>query len=126
MYKGAPSSSFVKARSLRLNMTTAEKRLWEFLKDKKFEGLKFRRQHPLHIYIVDFYCHKLGLIIEIDGEYHNEALQINKDLERSELLKFQGLHIVRFTNDEVNNSIEKVLNDLKEYILEVPHQTKGR
>ncbi len=107
-------------------MTTAEKRLWEFLKDKKFEGLKFRRQHPLHIYIVDFYCHKLGLIIEIDGEYHNEALQINKDLERSELLKFQGLHIVRFTNDEVNNSIEKVLNDLKEYILEVPHQTKGR
>src|SRR5690554_91348 len=99
MHKGAPASSFIKARHLRQNMTSAEKRLWEFLKEKQL-GYKFRRQHPIHIYIVDFYCHELGLIIEVDGEYHNEAAQIKKDTERSELLKFQDLNIMRFSNDE--------------------------
>lgn len=119
MHKGAPSSSFIKARNLRLNMTTSEKKLWELLKDKRFQGYKFRRQHPIHIYIVDFYCHELGLIIEVDGEYHNDPLQISKDLERSDLLKFQELHIIRFTNDQVLNSIGKVLNDLKQYIIDI-------
>ena len=125
MYKGAPPSSFIKAKILRRNMTTSEKRLWEFLKNKEFHGHKFRRQHPIHIYIVDFYCHELGLIIEIDGGYHNEAAQISKDLERSDLLKFQDLHVIRFTNDDVINSIGKVLDDLKQYISEISLPPKG-
>ena len=116
MHKGAPQSSFIKAKYLRRNMTTAERRLWDFLKNKELLGYKFRRQHPIHIYIVDFYCHELRLIIEIDGEYHNEGAQIGKDLERSDLLKFQGLQLIRFTNEEVINSTEKVLEDLSSYI----------
>ena len=124
MYKGAPASSFVKARILRQNMTIAEKALWECLKNKQFENLKFRRQHPLHIYIVDFYCHELGLIIEIDGEYHNEVSQIQKDLDRTELLKFQNLHLIRFTNDAVVNSLGKVLDELKQYVTKLSPRSK--
>ena len=89
MYKGAPPDSFAKAKFLRDNMTDAEKSLWEKLKDNKLKGFKFRRQHPIHIYIVDFYCHKLKLIIEIDGGYHDSKDQKLLDAERSELLKYQ-------------------------------------
>jgi len=64
-------------------------------------GYKFRRQHPIHKFIVDFYCHKLKLIIEVDGKYHESEGQKNSDLERSELLTFQGIKIIRFTNEEV-------------------------
>ena len=126
MHKGAPPSSFIKAKNLRRNMTMAEKKLWEVLKDKKFKGYKFRRQHPIHIFIVDFYCHELGLVIEIDGEYHNEATQISIDFERSEILKFQDLHVIRFTNDQVLNKIERVMDTLSNYILEIaPIAKKG-
>ncbi|WP_245574880.1 endonuclease domain-containing protein [Aequorivita capsosiphonis] len=125
MHKGAPPSSFIKAKNLRLNMTIAEKILWEYLRNKQFQGHKFRRQHPIHIYIVDFYCHELSLIIEIDGEYHQKTAQINKDIERQVLLKFQDLHLIRFTNMEVINTIEKVLEDLKQYISEMSGDPKG-
>lgn len=121
MYKGAPASSFIKAKNLRQNMTATEKIMWEVLKNKQFLGYKFRRQHPIHIYIVDFYCHELELIIEIDGEYHNQTAQISKDLERSSLLKFQNLHVIRFSNERVYNSIDDVLRNLTQYVVELPH-----
>jgi len=113
MYKGAPPDSFAKAQFLRDNMTDAEKLLWEKLEDNKLKGLKFRRQHPIHIYIVDFYCHKLKLIIEIDGGYHDSKEQKLLDAERSEILKFQELEIIRFTNDEVLENIEFVLRKIE-------------
>ncbi len=116
MYKGAPPDSFVKAKFLRDNMTDAEKLLWERLKDNKLKGFKFRRQHPIHIYIVDFYCHKLKLIIEIDGGYHDSKEQKLLDAERSEILKFQELEIIRFTNDEVLGNIEFVMRKIEEKI----------
>lgn len=65
-------------------------------------------------------CHEIGLISEIDGEYHTNTSQLTKDLERSELLRFQNLHIIRFTNEEVIQSIEIVLKDLKEFIYKIP------
>ena len=114
MYKGAPPNSFAKAKFLRDNMTDAEKLLWEKLKDKKLKGFKFRRQHPIHIYIVDFYCHKLKLIIELDGGYHDSKEQKLLDAERSEILKFQDLEIIRFTNDEVLGNIELVMRKIEE------------
>lgn len=79
MFKGAPRSAFIKARLLRNKMTVAESTLWTYLQNKRFEGYKFRRQHPLHLYIVDFYCHELGLVIEIDGEYHETTEQQEED-----------------------------------------------
>jgi len=117
MHKGAPLSLFSKARILRQNMTPAETKLWECLKNKQLEGFKFRRQHPIHLFIVDFYCHELRLIIELDGEYHNEEEQILKDQERTELLQFQGISVLRFKNEEIENDIEKVLSRIKSFII---------
>ena len=116
MFKGAPNSAFLKARLLRNNMTAAEKTLWIYLQNKKFEGYKFRRQHPLHLFIVDFYCHELGLIIEVDGAYHETKEQEEADEKRTELLKFQGLTVIRFTNDEVLADIDSVLTKIKNAI----------
>lgn len=116
MHRGAPPISFAKARNLRQNMTVAEKKLWVYLKNKNFLGFKFRRQHPIHIYIVDFYCHELKLIIEIDGEYHNTETQLQKDSERSDILEFQGLNIIRFSNSEIHNSIDNVLKKIENFI----------
>ncbi len=95
-------------------MKKSKKLLWEKLKDKKLKGFKFRRQHPIHIYIVDFYCHKLKLIIELDGGYHDSKEQKLLDAERSEILKFQDLEIIRFTNDEVLGNIELVMRKIEE------------
>src|SRR5690606_27888559 len=108
MYKGAPKSAFLKARLLRNKMTSAEKILWSYLQNKKFGGYKFRRQHPLHVFIVDFYCHELGLIIEVDGAYHETKAQKEQDEKRTELLKFQGLTVIRFSNEEVTTNIDVV------------------
>ena len=116
MHKGAPASSFSKAEKLRIDMTDAEKKLWEALRMNRLEGYKFRRQHPIHIFIVDFYCHQLSLIIEIDGGYHGSSEQTEKDKERTRLLEFQKLHLIRFTNEEVLSSFENVLNRIRQQI----------
>lgn len=79
MWKGATESSFSEAQFLRKNETETEKILWENLRDNQLQGFKFRRQHPISLYIADFYCHKLKLIIEIDGGYHDSSEQVQKD-----------------------------------------------
>jgi very-short-patch-repair endonuclease len=114
MWKGDPMSGFSKAQSLRANMTEAEIYLWNRLKLNQFLELKFRRQHPIGIYIVDFYCHQYKLIIEVDGDYHLNLDQIEKDKNRSDFLSFQGLKVVRFSNEQVINKIESVLDKIEE------------
>ena len=116
MWKGALPQSFSNAKYLRENMTNAELIFWHRLKNKQFHDLKFRRQHPIHKYIADFYCHKLKLIIEIDGNYHNTSKQKKYDVLRTEDLNFQDIKVLRFTNDEVENRIEKVLETIENYI----------
>lgn len=86
--------------------------LWESLRGEKLNGLKFRRQHPVHIYIADFYCHRLRLIIEVDGGYHLKKEQKLQDTNRTEELKNLGVHILRFTNEEVLLQKEQVLNKI--------------
>ena len=119
MFKGAPNSAFLQARLLRDKMTQEEKTLWMCLQNKKFEGYKFRRQHPLHLFIVDFYCHELGLIIEVDGPYHETNEQKEQDERRTQLLEFQGLTVIRFTNEEVSTEINTVLAKIKEAIKKI-------
>ena len=81
-------------------------------------GFKFRRQHPVHLFIVDFYCHQFKLVIEVDGEYHQTTKQQVIDHERENLLKFQDFEIMRFNNDEViyatSTVIKKILNKINE------------
>ncbi|WP_424494777.1 endonuclease domain-containing protein [Salinimicrobium sp. GXAS 041] len=116
MWKGAPSDHFGRAKRLRGNMTEAEILLWEKLIVGEFRQFKFRRQHPIQQFIVDFYSHRLQLIIEVDGGYHEFAERQQKDEERSELLKFQGLEIIRFGNDEILSNLRDVLQILKKKI----------
>jgi len=116
MWKGAPPEAFSKAQKLRKNLTKSEKLLWEKLSKNQFHGFKFRRQHPIHIFIADFYCHKLKLIIEIDGEYHENEKQKLLDEQRTELLEKQGLKIIRFTNEEIASNIEEVIKKLESYL----------
>ena len=113
MGKGAPESSFLKAQQLRRNQTETEKLLWDQLKGNKINGLKFRRQHPIHLFIADFYCHQLQLIIELDGDYHFTKEQILKDQERTAMLNENGLEVIRFKNDEIINNLDLVLSQIK-------------
>ena len=104
-----------KAQELRKNMTLAEKKLWyEVLQNKKLKELKFLRQKPIDHYIVDFYCAKFRLAIEIDGSSHDNKQEY--DNQRTELLNLYGVKVVRYTNDEVLNNIDGVYQDLLKYI----------
>lgn len=106
-----------RAKELRQNMTPAEKTLWEHLKAKRFNNLKFRRQQVIEGFIVDFYCHSFGLIIEVDGEVHDK--QVEYDIEREKILLAKDLHILRFTNQQVIDNIESVLNKVTEKIEDI-------
>ena len=125
MWKGAPESSFLKAIELRKNETKSEKLLWEKLKGNQIKSSKFRRQHPIGLYIADFYCHKLKLIIEVDGEYHLSEEQILKDSERTNSLKESGLEVIRFTNEEIVKNIESVLSKLSTKIEEIENSNSS-
>ncbi len=104
MFYGAKPEIFDKAADLRENMTEAENVIWEKLKNKKVFKYKFRRQHPVDIFIVDFYCHPLKLVIEIDGGYHLNKEQKEYDDGRTAELVNLGLKDVRFSNKEILNS----------------------
>ena len=122
MFMGASSLMFKNAETLRNNMTPAEMLLWGYLKGSQL-GAKFRRQHPLGIYIADFYCHQHKTVIEVDGSIHHIPDIIKNDIERQNNLELDGLKILRFTNDQVFNQLEKVLNTIKQ---ELSSPFKGR
>jgi len=101
------SKAVLRAKELRKNLTDAEKRLWYLFRDRRFLGYKFRRQHPVGNYIVDFICIEEFLIIEIDGGQHLEKQ--NEDAKRTQFLKAQGYRVLRFWNDEVLVRTDSVL-----------------
>ncbi len=105
----AEPETFRTAKVLRKNMTEAEKKVWKELRNRNLSGYKFRRQHPVGQYIVDFYCPGRGLIIEIDGGIHNEPEKQEKDQNRQAELDRLGLKVIRFTNEEVRNDMEIVM-----------------
>lgn len=117
MFLGANPLIFQRAEDLRRKMTKTEKELWEVLKNKKLGGFKFRRQHPISKFILDFYCHEAKFGIEIDGKVHNSKSQKFYDDDRSEILREYGIKIIRFQNDEIIENIEevklKILSELK-------------
>jgi very-short-patch-repair endonuclease len=100
-----------RARELRREMTPAETILWEQLRNRELAGFKFRRQHPLDRFIVDFYCAACRLVVEIDGDIHD--LQQERDAVRTEALAVQGYRIIRFRNEQVFNYLETVLAAIK-------------
>jgi len=111
MFNEANPFVFELAKGLRKNMTAAEMILWGYLK-AGITGLKFRRQHPLGIYVADFYCHQIKLIIEVDGSIHNKQKIKEYDLERQDNLMSDGYTVIRFSNQQILNDIQFVLSTI--------------
>ncbi len=111
---GADKNTKSKARDLRKKMTEAEELLWKKLRRKQINGLHFRRQHPYGMYILDFYCDKANLAIEIDGKIHD--YKKDYDQEKDEFLRHTGINVLRFKNEEVIKDTEKVLEEIKQHI----------
>ncbi len=108
------------AKTNRSNMTDAESLLWHYLRQEQL-GVRFRRQHVIGDYIVDFICLKQRLIIEIDGGYHNDIVQQQEDRIRQNWLESMGYKVIRFTNEEVFYHIETVISTIKDNInLDLP------
>ncbi|MCH7723350.1 MAG: HsdR family type I site-specific deoxyribonuclease [Bacteroidetes bacterium] len=105
---------------MRKNQTKAEEIFWELVRDRKFLNLKFRRQHQIGSYIVDFYCHEKKLIIEFDGEVHNTTKQIKHDSIRDKYLTSIGNQILRFKNEELLNNPESVFEKISSKISPSP------
>ena len=101
-------------RRLRSNMTGPETRLWSRLRARQLQGLKFRRQHGIGPYIVDFYCPEQSLVIEVDGDSHADADQIVKDQRRDRYFQSLGLRVIRYINDDILKNLDGVLEDLAE------------
>jgi type I restriction enzyme M protein len=100
------------AKELRKNQTPAEEVMWELLRDRRFLGLKFRRQHQIGEYIVDFYCDEHKLVVELDGSVHDEAAQAKKDAMRDAYLRSLGLAVLRFPNESFLTDPEAILNEI--------------
>lgn len=100
------------AKAMRSNATDDEHLMWQLLRAKRFMNLKFRRQHVIAPYIVDFYCHELGLVIELDGSQHGTDDGKEYDAERTTFLEALDLKVVRYWNHDVLKNTESVLGDL--------------
>ena len=118
--KQLPAALLERARALRREATDAERLLWSLLRNRQFLGLKFRRQHPLGGYILDFYCHEARLGVELDGGQHAEPEQAAYDAQRTRDLEGFGVRVVRFWNHEVLKEPEAVLGAIMEVVEEGP------
>ena len=116
MFYGANATTIRTAAMLRKNMTLPEILLWKKLKDKKIFNTKFRKQHPISMFIVDFYCHEHKLVIEVDGEIHNNEESNDYDSNRTAELNKFGIRVIRFTNDEVTYNINYVITIIQRAI----------
>ena len=118
MFYGATQPIFKRAEELRKNQTEDEKLLWLHLKRSKL-GVKFKRQHPIWMYIADFYSHEIKLVIEVDGPIHNVKEELENDKIRQEEIISFGIKVIRFTNKDIRKNIESVINKIQTAINEL-------
>lgn len=115
-YYGASAEMLKRADILRREMTEAEKILWERLRKNKVSGFRFRSQHPISKFIVDFYCHKALLVIELDGDIHMKEDVAERDEGREIEIKKLGLRVLRFKNKEVYDNLDAVVDKIMGYL----------
>ncbi len=106
----------IKARTLRKNMTEQEKKLWQYLRKRNINNLKFRRQYPIGNYIVDFVCIEKKLVIEVDGGQHNLSENTLYDKRRTQYIENFGYKVIRFWNNEIENNIDGVYEEILKYL----------
>jgi very-short-patch-repair endonuclease len=117
LFNAAPVT-YGKAKNLRQEMTPAEKVLWSSLRNRKFKGLKFRRQHPIDRYIVDFVCLEEKLVVEADGYIHKSTEQKEYDLKRTRELESYGLKVIRLSNEEILESVYRALKKVEAFLVQ--------
>ena len=98
-------------------MTSAEKLMWQILRRNSVKGFYFRRQHPIGRYIADFYCHKVKLVVELDGDVHDSADQKEHDANRDAIMEKFGLTVLRFSNDDIFKNAEFVVNEIENFLV---------
>lgn len=123
MHFGASPGIFKNAKDLRHHLTRDEEVLWHYLKANQLQ-VKFRRQHPMSKYVVDFYCHYYKLVIELDGGIHYEPNQIDKDDEKEKDLINLGLTVLRFSIEEVLFDARPVLDRILDKMSEIKWSKK--
>jgi very-short-patch-repair endonuclease len=109
--KDTPPAIYARARELRQDLTHAETIMWNALRDRRLNGLKFRRQHPVGLFIADFYCAKYRLIVEVDGGIHEHTIE--EDLSRTRQLADYGYRVIRFSNNEIEMNLPQVLSTIQ-------------
>ena len=107
------------ARTLRKAQTPAEQLLWSKLRSRGLSGCKFRRQHPIDNYILDFYCHDAHLAIELDGGDHSNKENMIKDKKRTSYLNKKGIRVIRFWNHDVLENLDEVLIEIDAILQEI-------
>jgi very-short-patch-repair endonuclease len=120
LHKGANPQLFHFARLNRQVQTEAEAILWKCLRNRNLRGFKFRRQHPIADFIADFFCLECNLVVEVDGDYHNEREQKEYDEGRTYELGELNIKVIRFTNREVLENLDFVLETISQN-LKSPH-----
>ena len=113
MYFGAKTAIFKLAKELRKAETEPEKILWSKLNRNQIPGLQFRRQHPINIFIGDFYCVRIKLLIEVDGSIHEIIEYKEHDQGRSEILNDFGITVIRFTNEQIIEETDSIIEQIK-------------
>ena len=112
-----PKNTKTLRQELRASATPAEKLLWQYIKERQIDNYRFRRQHSVGPYILDFYCPSLRLGIELDGNVHDDVIVQEHDLEREKYLKeIAGIHVLRFENEEVTSNTEAVVEVIRCWI----------
>ena len=113
MYFGATPAMFKLAKELRKEETEAEKILWKRLNRNQILGLQFRRQHPINVFVADFYCAKIKLVIEVDGSIHEIPEYQVHDIGRSNVLNDFGITVIRFTNEQILEEIDTTVYQIE-------------
>lgn len=115
MYYGADVIGFQNADKLRKEMTVSEAKLWQRLSKSQL-GVRVKSQHPIGLYIVDFYCHKAKMVIEVDGDIHFSETKQKEDIQRENEIELLGLKVIRFTNEEISKDIDSVIKVITDTI----------
>ncbi|HQZ70656.1 MAG TPA: endonuclease domain-containing protein [Anaerolineae bacterium] len=105
-----PERLLYAARHLRQRMTDAQRLLWSRLRGRQMDGFRFRKQHPVERFVLDFYCPAAKLAIEVDGGQHNEPSGQARDAERTQMLDHAGIRVLRFWNHEVLGNLDVVMH----------------
>ena len=111
-------ASIQNAREFRKHPTIPEKVLWNALRNRRMAGVKFRRQHPIGQFVLDFFCREKSVAIEVDGRIHEKRDIIEHDVERTGYLALRGITLLRFTNDQVLENLPTVLFEIQKAIKE--------